>query len=329
MGGRDNQQQLLGFCPQFDAIFGLLTAREHLEFYGRLKGVPKAVLAEVVQRKISELSLEPHADKMARGYSGGNKRKLSVAIATIGEPKIVFLDEPSTGMDPSSRRKLWSVIAELSKRAGVVLTTHSMDEAEALGSRIAIMVDGSLRCLGSAQHIKSAHGDGLHLEVNLSDPAAVAVDAAVAELGLAPDAALDKGQVAEALGGAGPEAAAMHAECFAGGGEGSSAALLVLELELGKGVVTAKALAEWLCAERTYRAVDANLRLAVPEILQLDRQGARLRYSIPPGNGTLAEMFAKVEDVKLKGGVDASSLGQVTLETIFNNFARLQSSKED
>jgi len=89
---------------------------------------------------------------LAGRLSGGNKRKLSVSIAMLGNPPIVFLDEPSTGMDPEARRFMWDVISRISterKRSSIILTTHSMEEAEALSTSIGIMVDGELRCIGS------------------------------------------------------------------------------------------------------------------------------------------------------------------------------------
>merc|ERR1711990_379350 len=95
------------------------------------------------------MGLTEYADRYAGTYSGGNKRKLSVAIAMIGEPSIVFLDEPSTGMDPVARRFMWEVIARLSTEEGrcsIILTTHSMEEAEALCTRIGIMVNGKPWC---------------------------------------------------------------------------------------------------------------------------------------------------------------------------------------
>jgi ATP-binding cassette, subfamily A (ABC1), member 3 len=93
-------------------------------------------------------------DILSSKLSGGNKRKLSVSIAMIGNPPIVFLDEPSTGMDPEARRFMWDVISRISterKRSSIILTTHSMEEAEALSTKIGIMVDGELKCLGSIQ----------------------------------------------------------------------------------------------------------------------------------------------------------------------------------
>ena len=92
------------------------------------------------------------AAKLAGDFSGGNKRKLSVAVALLCDPKIVYLDEPSTGMDPASRRFMWSIIAESMQSRAVVLTTHSMEEADALCTRIGIMVNGKLECLESSQH---------------------------------------------------------------------------------------------------------------------------------------------------------------------------------
>jgi ABC-type multidrug transport system ATPase subunit len=99
-----------------------------------------------------------HADKPCGTYSGGNKRKLSLAVALVGRPSVVFLDEPSTGMDPVARRQMWEVIEAVKRTSSVVLTTHSMEECEALCNRIGIMVGGKFRCLGSAQHLKNKVG---------------------------------------------------------------------------------------------------------------------------------------------------------------------------
>jgi ABC-type multidrug transport system ATPase subunit len=172
VGGHDiltNQlavRRLMGYCPQFDALFGLLTAREHLQFYARIKGVPEDKMDRIVNGMLHYLSLEEYADRPAGTYSGGNKRKLSVAIALIGDPPVVFLDEPSTGMDPVARRFMWKFISDTMEGRAVILTTHSMEECEALCHRIGIMVGGRLRCLGTAQHLKSKYGSGYQLDVN-------------------------------------------------------------------------------------------------------------------------------------------------------------------
>nr|XP_021506816.1 ATP-binding cassette sub-family A member 2 isoform X3 [Meriones unguiculatus] len=159
-------QQSLGYCPQFDALFDELTAREHLQLYTRLRGIPWKDEAQVVRWALEKLELTKYADKPAGTYSGGNKRKLSTAIALIGYPAFIFLDEPTTGMDPKARRFLWNLILDLIKTGrSVVLTSHSMEECEALCTRLAIMVNGRLRCLGSIQHLKNRFGDGYMITV--------------------------------------------------------------------------------------------------------------------------------------------------------------------
>uniref|UniRef100_A0A669Q6A4 P-type phospholipid transporter n=1 Tax=Phasianus colchicus TaxID=9054 RepID=A0A669Q6A4_PHACC len=163
--------QNMGYCPQFDAITELLTGREHLQFYSRLRGVPEEETPRVAQWGIAKLGLGPHADRLAGTYSGGNKRKLSTAIALLGSPPIIFLDEPTTGMDPGARRFLWDCILSLVREGrSVLLTSHSMEECEALCTRMAIMVNGRFRCLGSVQHLKNRFGDGYTVVVRAAGP---------------------------------------------------------------------------------------------------------------------------------------------------------------
>uniref|UniRef100_A0AAX7VQB9 ABC transporter domain-containing protein n=1 Tax=Astatotilapia calliptera TaxID=8154 RepID=A0AAX7VQB9_ASTCA len=153
--------QNMGYCPQFDALDELLTGREHVEFYARLRGVPAREVAMVAEWGVQKLGLAKYSNKSAGTYSGGNKRKLSTAIALIGCPPVIFLDEPTTGMDPKARRFLWDCILSVIREGrSVVLTSHSMEECEALCTRMAIMVNGRFKCLGSIQHLKSRFGDG-------------------------------------------------------------------------------------------------------------------------------------------------------------------------
>ncbi|KAF0712753.1 hypothetical protein As57867_004679, partial [Aphanomyces stellatus] len=177
LGGFDIMSQqlevrrLIGYCPQFDALIDLLTVREHLELFAAIKGVPTEHINQTVVDKMEQMNLNDFEHKLAGTLSGGNKRKLSVAIAMIGSPPIIFLDEPSTGMDPVSRRFMWDVIADIStrsKESTILLTTHSMEECEALCSRVGIMVGGRLRCVGSIQHLKHRFGDGLMMHVRVA-----------------------------------------------------------------------------------------------------------------------------------------------------------------
>ncbi|KAM6949618.1 phospholipid-transporting ATPase ABCA1 [Aplochiton taeniatus] len=160
--------QNMGYCPQFDALDDLLTGREHLELYARLRGVPEKEVATVAEWGIQKLGLVRYSNKSAGTYSGGNKRKLSTAMALIGCPPVVFLDEPTTGMDPKARRFLWDCILSVIKEGrSVILTSHSMEECEALCTRMSIMVNGRFKCLGSIQHLKSRFGDGYTLVVRV------------------------------------------------------------------------------------------------------------------------------------------------------------------
>ncbi|XP_068095875.1 retinal-specific phospholipid-transporting ATPase ABCA4 isoform X2 [Hyperolius riggenbachi] len=167
--------QNMGYCPQFDAIDELLTGREHLQLYGRLRGVPEEEVDMVAEWGIEKLGLKKYADQTAGTYSGGNKRKLSTAIALIGCPPVVLLDEPTTGMDPHSRRFLWnSIVSVIREGRAVVLTSHSMEECEALCTRLAIMVKGTFKCIGTSQHLKYKFGDGyiVTMKIKATSPGA-------------------------------------------------------------------------------------------------------------------------------------------------------------
>ncbi|XP_041120241.1 phospholipid-transporting ATPase ABCA1-like [Polyodon spathula] len=163
--------QNMGYCPQFDAINELLTGREHLELYAILRGVPEEEVCKVAEWGVRKLGLVKYMDKGAGNYSGGNRRKLSTAMALTGGPPVVFLDEPTTGMDPKARRALWNCILGIIKEGrSVVLTSHSMEECEALCTRMAIMVNGRFRCLGSVQHLKNRFGDGYTIILRVAGP---------------------------------------------------------------------------------------------------------------------------------------------------------------
>ena len=159
--------ELLGYCPQFDVLFDFMTTYECLYFYGCIKGIPKTEMESVISQILQCLGLTEHRDKYTRDLSGGNKRRLCVAIAFMGNPQIVVMDEPSTGLDPVSRRKLWNIIKTSSISRSFLLTTHLMEEADALCNRIAIMVNGQIKCIGSSQHLKSKFGDGYNLDFKL------------------------------------------------------------------------------------------------------------------------------------------------------------------
>jgi len=159
-----------GYCPQYDAIFEYMTVYENLEFYARLKGVKIDYMTQIINSVIYELKLEEFTKKLAGNLSGGNKRKLAVAISMLCSPPIILLDEPSKGMDPESRRFMWSIIHKLSttgRKSSIIMTTHSMDEAETLCKRMGIMVNGEFVCLGKSNEIKNKYGYGYELNIRI------------------------------------------------------------------------------------------------------------------------------------------------------------------
>lgn len=109
---------------------------------------------------VLQVNLTYASQQRAGSFSGGMKRRLSVAVALLGDPKLVFLDEPTTGMDPVSRRQVWDIIERAKQGRAIILTTHSMEEADILGDRIAIMARGNLRCLGTSLRLKQKFGAG-------------------------------------------------------------------------------------------------------------------------------------------------------------------------
>ncbi|XP_062861801.1 glucosylceramide transporter ABCA12 [Trichomycterus rosablanca] len=161
----------IGYCPQVDALDELLTGEEHLYFYARIRGIAKREIDQVVNYLLKKLELNYHRNVISERYSCGTRRKLSTALALIGQPQILLLDEPSSGMDPRSKRHLWKIISEeVMGKCAVVLTSHSMEECEALCTRLAIMVQGQFRCLGSLQHIKNRFGSGFTVKMYLTSP---------------------------------------------------------------------------------------------------------------------------------------------------------------
>ncbi|GIL78966.1 hypothetical protein Vretimale_187 [Volvox reticuliferus] len=166
-GGLDRIRAQMGVCPQFDILWNELNGAEHLSIYGHIKGLPRRKVASDVTTLLEKVKLTYAADQRAGTYSGGMKRRLSVAIALLGDPRIVYLDEPTTGMDPISRRYVWDIIQEAKTGRAIVLTTHSMEEADILGDRIAIMARGKLRCIGTSLRLKQRFGSGYTLSVSV------------------------------------------------------------------------------------------------------------------------------------------------------------------
>ena len=156
---------VMGICPQFDICWPQLTIKEHLEFYARIKGVNQNQMENVLTKLLEEVDLLEAKDKLSKDLSGGMRRRLSLAMALVGDPDVVFLDEPTTGLDPETKRNIWALLDRVKENRCIVLTTHSMDEADALCGRIGIMSHGLMRCLGTNLHLKNRYGNGYKIEI--------------------------------------------------------------------------------------------------------------------------------------------------------------------
>ncbi|RZC53150.1 hypothetical protein C5167_011994 [Papaver somniferum] len=167
--GMTNIRRIIGVCPQFDILWPEISCEEHLRLFGSIKGLPPSLLDSIVKEALANVKLVGAAGVRAGSCSGGMKRRLSVAGALLGDPKLVILDEPTTGMDPITRRHVWDVIEYAKKGRAIVLTTHSMEEADILGDRIAIVAKGKLRCIGTSIRLKSRFGTGLVATVSFAE----------------------------------------------------------------------------------------------------------------------------------------------------------------
>lgn len=146
-------KKIINLSPQETAIAPKLTVKENLEFIANIYDIPKNKIAEEVEIKLQELNLKKVENKRTAKLSGGYQRRLSIAMALISDPKILFLDEPTLGLDVLAKRELWEIIKKLKKKTTIILTTHYMEEAEMLCDRIAIMKEGKIIAIGTSKEL--------------------------------------------------------------------------------------------------------------------------------------------------------------------------------
>ncbi|CAH2089825.1 unnamed protein product [Euphydryas editha] len=161
---RDEMQKILGLCPQHNLFFPDLTVLEHVKFFTMLKGVSYTEATNSSRALVEQLGLADRSSYKSSQLSGGMKRRLQLACALAGDAKVLVLDEPTSGLDVETRRGLWDLLLSLRGSRTVLLSTHFMEEAEALGDRVAALHAGRLRCHATTMHLKRAlgecHGDG-------------------------------------------------------------------------------------------------------------------------------------------------------------------------
>ena len=151
---QEHVKEIIAVSPQETAIAPNLTVRENLELMAGIHGYSKTEVKDKTSSMIEAFSLQPYENQKSKTLSGGWQRKLSIALALISDPKILFLDEPTLGLDILGRRELWALINRLKDRTTIVLTTHYLEEAEALCDRICIMKDGQVKAIGTVEELK-------------------------------------------------------------------------------------------------------------------------------------------------------------------------------
>ncbi|OWZ12574.1 ABC transporter [Phytophthora megakarya] len=356
-------RKTMGYCPQFDALHDLLTVKEQLQLYARIKGIPEPFVNTAVDEQVQELGLTKYRDKLTQGLSGGNKRKVSTAIALLGRPRVVFLDEPSTGVDPSSRRKMWDVIARVCSTEGdrdggacVVLTTHSMEECEALCSRVGILVSGRLKCLGSVEHLKQKFGRGYTVDITLRALTSSSTDTtelasvkdqvrafftAERSLPVRRSSRNSQRQNSSSLQvdhSTKVTSANIQELCTVLGApergtrildHSGTGWLLSSQLE-AQGSISIDTFCSWWVSETHSETLQKFIQDKFPGSVLTEQQGEHFRFQVPkhrPDSVEVlrpAEIFRALEQTRTSLNVDEYSVSETALEHIFNNMAAQQ-----
>jgi ABC-2 type transport system ATP-binding protein len=165
-------RRAIGYVPQASGIDGAATGFENLALQGRLQGMSGGDLERRARELLELFSLDAKADSLVRTYSGGQKRRLDVAMGLVHRPRVLFLDEPTTGLDPEARAAMWDELARLasSEQLTILLTTHYLEEADRLAERVAIVADGKVVVDGAPEELKRAlRGDGVTIEIENGD----------------------------------------------------------------------------------------------------------------------------------------------------------------
>lgn len=345
--GMKKARSMIGYCPQHNALIGILTVREHLEMYGMIKGLSGKDLGHARDLWVEAMDLKAHQWKLAGNLSGGNKRKLCVATAMIGDPEVILLDEPSAGMDPEARRFMWNVIAEIAqtrKQATVVLTTHSMEECEALCNRITIMVNGSFRCLGTHKEVKDLYGAGRQLTIKLEGPSKAEMaelqsewttaNVTHANARAAPAPFVDNERTGPSHAWTAEAAVKNHTVSRATLAEWAKAsdvwlaslvesAVAPFPDTTGESVASVLVLAEWVCNAR-------NAKRVLQWVKSLDESAEWLAWASTTfrfklfGGGDLPALFDTLYRNKSRLKMSEYAVSPTSLEQIFHTFAKEQ-----
>jgi ABC-type multidrug transport system ATPase subunit len=166
---RSRAQRSMGLCPQFDTLIERLSVAENILYFARMKGLKAEDAPRIMQVYMKALNIKKFEHMSVLQLSGGTRRKVSLIVALLGCPPAIFLDEPSTGLDPVASRLMWNLLTLVrdAKQTAMVLTTHNMLECESVCTRIGVMKNGELVCIGDSQHLRSRHGTGFLLNIRI------------------------------------------------------------------------------------------------------------------------------------------------------------------
>lgn len=333
----------IGYCPQFDAHLACLTGREHVELYASIKGIPKQFVKEAAANKLQEVGLSEYdCNRLSANYSGGMKRRLSIACATIGQPQIVFLDECSTGVDPVARREIWQLVSDMvaggnipkEQRTSVVLTTHSMEECEALCPRIGIMANGRLRCLGSAQHLKDKFGQGFQVELKYNVAERHDDDYIFNASSLAASLVGRSDEEALAVSTTGDDLFFNHQQAVSAlqtlTGDDflstkitseNSEGYIIWKDSMSPVGVTLDGLAAFATGELRMRKIESFISENFQNHVLRERQETKARYEVSSVGCRISNIFSAIEEKKEELRLADYGVSQTSLEQVFNMHA--------
>jgi len=313
----------IGYCPQFDALLELLTVHDHLELFAALRNLPH----EALQQAQVDFKLSKMMHRRAENLSGGNKRKLSAAIALLGGPSLAVLDEPSCGLDPHARRMLWDTVQSAvrgsqgatMRASSVLLTTHSMEEAEALSTRLGIMATGEMLAIGTVQQIKQRHGGSHELCLSLRPIPPEEIRSFLERLQVAaPHVKLNFNSIQPLLTAFPLKwAAYQRPRC-----------VVRTQIESFE-FVEASVFAEWWCQQDRGDAIHAVLQQLHQEcgsdhasVELVENIGAMSRFRMPSSSCRLPDLFKRIEQESDRLSIQEYTITQASLEQIFNSIAQ-------
>lgn len=262
------------------------------------------------------MDLQSYRDIRANNLSGGNKRKMSVALAMLGNPPLIFLDEPSTGVDPQAKRFMWDIVSKIStqrKKSSVIITTHSMEEAEALCTKMGIMVDGQFKCFGSSQHIKDKYGTGYEIEVKIKTLNEIETNQLLQQYGITSEK-LDINECKKLLTTSGNHELI---EELVKDGVGEE---FYVQMTNGMRCNAAEFLRWQFVEGQGNKAID-YLMTKFKEFNIIEHYGTSWKFKVSREDYSIGFLFGLMEDIQVQFDISEYSIAQTTLEQIFNNFA--------